>query len=312
MPQLWFGNQQRFQWAPMPSAGIQRRNVFADESSTLDRGGAFSSRSVGRHAEFDFSFGAREARGATGLDVYQEYATGLWDDYATSINGFNPKNMIYFADPMSMRSNLFPPHWASPVLSLSGDYPPLLSTLFRHDPTAANSYRQPPRSLSFSIPHAALTLPTNVAQRFIIPIPPGHTLHWGWSGAADLGNPALRAEAHHNAGGATLVQMASPLSVTSATRMNQTINGDTYDYATFGLARPDASNHNALVVSMMAQIWPNGYSPTLTGNHVGGVGQTGCVMMGDMIEEYVQADDPGDRRLKGLSFGLLEVGAWLV
>lgn len=309
MQQLWFGNEQRFQWVPMPSTGIQRRNVFSQESGTLDRGGAFSTRSVGRHAEFDFSFTSREATGLTGLDIYQEYATGVWDNYATTISGFDRKNLLYFVDPMVMRSNIFAPHWASPMLALSGDYP-LIGTATTHAATAANVYRQPSRTITFSVTHTSQTLPPTLGQRFIIPVPPGHTLRWGWSGSV-TGNAVLRAEAHHATGGATLAVNSAPLSATGSPRMDQSINGDTYDYVTFGLSRTLSTASTASVTSMMAQIWPNGTTPVLDGTHFGGLGQTGCVMMDDMVESYIQADDFGNRRLKGLSFGLLEVGAWL-
>lgn len=310
MEKLWFGNKQHFQWVPMPSTGIQRRNVFSQETATLDRGGAFSSRSVGRHAEFDFSFGAREAYGSEGLDVYQEYATGYWDDFGSNVNGFNPNNLIYFIDPMTMRANLFSPHWATPMLSLSGDYPPLgFGTL--HSATPANIYRQPLRGVNFDITHTANTLPSATGQRFILPIPPGYTLRWGWSGSVVTGTPVIRAESHNALTGAIAQQSATPLSPTGAQRMNASINGDTYDYVTFGLSRTTAVASQATVYSMMAQLWRNGTTINSDGNHIPGVGQTGCVIMDDMIEEYIQADDLGNRHLKGLSFGLLEVGAWL-
>jgi hypothetical protein len=103
----------------------------------------------------------------------------------------------------------------------------------------------------------------------------------------------------------------APQSATGATRGAGTYSGDTYDYVTVGLARTSVAASTASITSMMAWIHPNTLSPTLTGPHIAGVGQTGCMIAGDLIEEYIQADDFANRRLKSLSFGLVEVGAWL-
>jgi hypothetical protein len=307
--QLFFGTKQNFQWTPMPSTGIQRRNVFSSEGVTLDRGGAYVSRSVGRHAEFDFSFGVREAAGISGLNVYQEYATGMWDDYATVVNGYNPNDLLYFADPMVMRANVFSPHWAAPMLALSGDYPHL-GVYASHAATAANAYRQPQRTVTYNVTHAINNLPTETSRKFVIPIPPGHTLRIGWSGSV-TGTAYMHVAAHVIATGATSNFNMAPQTATGATRGAGTYNGDTYDYVTVGLARTSVAASTASITSMMGWIHPNTLSPTLTGAHIAGVGQTGCMIDGDLVEEYIQADDFGNRRLKSLSFGLVEVGAWL-
>ncbi|HET7742667.1 MAG TPA: hypothetical protein VFL67_18620 [Mycobacterium sp.] len=307
--QLWFGTKQNFQWVPMPSSGIQRRNVFSSESGTLDRGGAYVSRSTGSHVEYDFSFGTREASGVTGLNVYQEYATGMWDDYATVVNGYNPNDLIYFADPMAMRANQFSPHWATPMLALSGDYPHI-GNYTSHTATSANVYRQPQRTVSYALTNAANAMPTETYRKFLIPIPPGHTLRIGWSGSV-TGTGYLRAEAHVIATNSISAFSIAPVSATAASRGTSVFNGDTYDYVTFALARGSSAVSTASVTSMMAQTYINSYAATLTGPHVAGVGQTGCEMSGDLVETYVQADDFGQRRLKSLSFGLVEVGSWL-
>lgn len=308
--ELWFGTKQNFQWMPMPSSGIQRRNVFSSESGTLDRGGAYSSRSRGSHQEYDFSFGVREATGVSGLNAYQEYATGLWDDYSTLVNGFNPNDMIYFADPMTMRQNVFPPHWASPMLGLSGDWP-AIGTNIVGSATPANIYRQPQTSVSFDITAPINTLPTALSQQLVIPIPRGHTLHYGWSGST-TGSGVLRNFRHNWSTGAIVSVGSTPTSNTGAARTTSTIDGDTYDYATFGFARTSTTGTtNITLTSMLAQIWPNTITPTITGNHIAGLGNSGCAIDGDLVEDYIQADDSGNRRLKSLSFGLIEVGAWL-
>lgn len=306
---LWFGTKQKFQWMPMPSSGIQRQNVFSAESGTLDRGGAFVTRSIGHHVEMDFSFGTREASGLVGLNGYLAYANGMWDDYASVMSGYNPNDLIYFCDPMSMRENLFSPSWAAPMLSLSGDFP-TLGSLISTAATASNIYQQPSRTLTFSIDHTANTLPLGTPQKFLIPVPPGYTLRFGWSGSV-TGSGTVRVEAHNASTGAIVATNVAPQTATGATRMANSFNGDTYDYVTIGLARTAATTSTVSVTSMIARAYPNTFTPTLTGPHVPGTGQTGCRISGDVVESYVQADDTSGRRLKSLSFGLVEVGAWL-
>lgn len=309
MNELWFGTLQRFQWVPMPSTGVRRVNVSTVEGGTLERGGGFASRTPGRHLEFEFNFDVKEAHGAAGLDVFQEYATGVWDDYANNVDGTNPNDLIYFVDPMVAEANLFAPHWAAPMLLERGW--PAIGTRVSSAATAANSYRQPQRTVTFSVTTASATLPTEPSRRFIIPIPPGYTLRWGWSGAS-TGTGVVRAEAHHKTGGSTLVQNAAALSATGSTRLNQSINGDTYDYVTIGIARTSSATSTVAIASMMAVLHPNAETPALTGSHVRGGGFTGCVFSDDATpEDYYLVYEAQDTHLKGLSFGLKEVGGWL-
>ena len=309
MNELWFGTVQKFQSVPMP-ADMSRRNVSANESGTLERGGGFVSRSMGQHSVYEFNFPTREAHGAAGLDVFQEYATGMWNDYATMSDGFNRNDLIYFVDPMNAEGNLFAPHWASPMLSLTGDWP-WIGSYASNVATAANAYGQPQRTVTFNVTHTASTLPTETRRRMVIPIPAGYTLRWGYSGAV-TGTGVVRSEAHNRSTGAIVAANAAPLSATAATRMNQSIDGDTYDYVTIGLGRTSSAASTVAIASMIAKLHPNAESPALTGSHVPGMGVTGCVFDGDTVpEDYYLVHEEQSWHLKGLSFGLREVGAWL-
>jgi hypothetical protein len=310
MDDLLFGTKQNFQLVPMPERGVQRRNVSAGEAGTLASGGGFASPSYGRHLEYEFDFAVREAHGAAGLDVFQEYATGLWNDFTAVVDGFNPNNLIYFLDPMNAEQNLFAPHFAAPMLSLSGDWPSI-GTYVSDAATAANSYRQPPRTVTFSVTHASATLPAETRRKMVIPIPPGYTLRWGWSGAS-TGTGVVRHEAHNRSTGAIVAANAAALSATASTRLNQSINGDTYDYVTIGIARTSSAASTVAITSMLAVLHPNAESPALTGSHARGMGVTGCVFSGDgMPEDYYLVHEPAALHLKGLSFGLMEIGGWL-
>lgn len=303
MDELWFGTKQRFQWAPMPPPGVQRNTVTNFTGGTLDRGGGFASRPTGSHVEWEFNYPYRESED---LDVFPAYAAGLYNDYETVVDGFNPNNLIYFVDPMNTGTNLFPPHWASPMLGLSGDWPWPGDYASHQATTGGNGL--PARAVTFSLGDAANTFSTVTRRTVVIPVPPGFTLRWGWRGARS-GTGVVRAVAHHASGGSDLVQSVEPIAESSTTRIGNAVDGDTYDYVTFGFARTSSAASTVTVAGMVAQIHPNSASPVLTGDHVPGMGTTGCVFAGPMPEVYQLAVE--GRHFKGLSFGLMEIGAWL-
>ncbi len=303
---IWFGTRQHMQWVPAPAPGLTRRRVHAFDSVQLDRGGASVARSTAGALEWSFDFPVQDAHG-DGLDVFQEYATGMWDDFAGVVDGTNPNDLIYWADHMAYEANLFPAHWATPALGLR-DWP-MLGTYVSNSVTPSNAYRHPPQQITLRVPHAAGTLPPRARHQVVIPIPPTHTLWWGWSGERS-GSGVIRAEAHHALGETTLVQNAPPLPVEGSTRMSRSIPGDTYDYAVFGIARTSSTSSTVTIASLMAQLHPNGVEPSLSGPHIAGQGATGCLFNGDAIPETYVSAHPS-RTAKGLSFGLIEVGAWL-
>lgn len=297
---LWGGTKQKLQWLPEPAPGVRRRFVQSVQAGTLDRGGGYLSRSTGGHWEWDFDFPVSEAHG--GLDVFAEYASGLHNDFANLTDGDNPNDLFWWVDPMDQDANLFPPGWASPALCLSGDWPPM-GIVQSHAATPANSNGLPSRQVVFSVTTAANTHDRTI----LIPIPPGFTLRWGVRGAR-TGTGVMRAVAHHKTGGADLTQSVTPVAVTDTTRVGNSISGDTYDYVTIGLARTSTAASTVTVAGMVAQLH-SGTAPAATGPHIAGRGHTGCVFKDDAVaEDYYLA--AGGRHLKGLSFGMKEVGGW--
>lgn len=106
--QMWFGNERRMQWVPAPATGMQASNIGTVESMTLDNGRASVKRSMQTHKVFPVEFPVQDASQATGLDVFNRYASGLYG----SVNEYP----LFFADPMHYDQNLFPANWAAPGL----------------------------------------------------------------------------------------------------------------------------------------------------------------------------------------------------
>ncbi len=297
--QVWFGiPTERMQWVPAPLAGAQSSNVGYVESMQLDNGGAALARSSGYHKRYEFEFNA-PLEGSDGLDVFNKFASGFYG-----------QGLIYFADPYIFERNLFPAHWASPGLVEQG-WPEIYYQSSNYvEPvftdTAANSYNQPPRTMQQVTTLGSTTPNARNYASCILPVPPGYTLHFGWSGSVSgVGRVYYRTIDSTGAYGTPTAITA--LSATSATRMNTSIASSSAVAVQFYFGASSASTGQVDVTSMMAQLHPTGSSPTLTGDHIPGEGHTGLMFADDArVETYQYINPPR----KALSTTLVEVGAW--
>lgn len=180
--------------------------------------------------------------------------------------------------------------------------------------TPANSYSLPQRQATFTVTNDIDGYPTlRGDERFgdvpyaLIPIPPGYTLHMGATGSA-TGTAHVRVHAFNSPGNPASPALSSQLTLlssTGATRMNASWSGSSYQYVKVFLARTayTAAGDTITLSSMMAQLWPTGTSPTLTGNFIPGQGHRGLKFADSAIaEQYVMTN----RHLKGLSTRLVE------
>lgn len=110
--QMWFGNERRFQWVPCPATGMEVAHAGVSQDMLYQSGRIGLTRSMQTHQEFNMDFPVQDASGATGLDVFARYASGLYgntDDYP-----------LFFADPMNYDRNLLPANFAAPGLFEQG------------------------------------------------------------------------------------------------------------------------------------------------------------------------------------------------
>lgn len=301
--QLWLGivggTNNRFGWVPQPDLPVASSRVGYVEQMLFENGGAVVGRSNGSHREFVFNVGIRQSSGSDGLDVYADYAAGLFGT-----------GLIYFADPFHYEQNLAAPQWGSPGLA-ELDWPDPVAGAVSFGATAANSYAQPARKGTWTVTTAANATPlTDATIPFLVlPIPPNMTLHLGVTGAA-TGTAVCRVESWVN--GATSAGASASLTLlseTGDTRMNTTVAGSSYAFAKVFFTRTSSAASTITPISLMAQLWPTGVSPTLTGNHVPGRGHTGLQFADDAVPETYRVVSDGTP-YRGLSTRLVEVGAW--
>lgn len=300
--QMWFGTTQKMQLVRVPSQGMQRNRVGYSSSNQLENGGmSIYEPQLTKHLEYNMDFGTYEATAAGGLDIYAHYAQGFY--------GNGP---FYFADPMYYDVNLFSYQWSAPGMS------PRAYTLSGTGgvvATATNTVNQPINSMQTYVADATAnnTFDTTYYNPTIIPIPPGYTLWLGWSGSASS-NGVIRMEQWvSGAASAAASSNLTALSVTGSTRLNTSVASTAAEFVKIGYARSaSGTGANVAVTSMMAQLWPTGVSPTLTGNFIPGEGNNGCKFDGGAVQEtYVMRDNQyRNVHYKGLSFKLIEMGSW--
>lgn len=290
---IWIGTTVKFVEAACPAAPLDSPLSGYGEVIRFENGGFAAAGSFGQGRRFDFNFNVLSP---------EELAP-----YKRLRHGSYGSGLIYFPSPAAQRVNLFAPHWAEPGLLEVGDWPAIYDSAPTFGNVAANSYDQPLRKATWSVVNTN-TFPTLPAGRFVIPIPPDQTLWLGVSGTA-TGTAAVRVRRYDIAGGTASEGSLTLLSETGDTRLNASYDGASFDYAEVFFARTSSASSTLTVTSMLAQLWPTGVTPVLTGNHRPGEGQTGCRFVGDVWAEtdLVAADG---HTLKTAGFSLVEVGAW--
>lgn len=279
---IWFGWTDRteggfFQWAPAPRRGISVSNVSYSEGTVFENGRRARSRSP-QFAKIYNITAIGESKDIDGYAVYNKAASGFY-----GIRKWK------FADYYAFETNLLPAGWSEPARRESGWYNTGADEPTSYASTASNSYNQPPRKATFSITTASGATPlSNSSIPYVdIPIPPSHVLHLGCTGAA-TGTGVVRVESWVN--GATSPGASTNLTLlseTGSTRLNTTVAGSSYNWARIFYTRTSSATSTLTPISLMAQLWPAGTTPTLTGNHLTGEGHTQLDFADDaIVEDY--------------------------
>lgn len=293
---LWFGNTTKFVAAPVPDLPFDASPLGYSETFQSESGGMFAQTSQGEAKAYQFNFSIGSA---AAIGLYRRFKVGSFGS-----------GLVNFANPFAFESNLFSPAWAEPGLidGFFSDWPNIFDVAPSFSDVSANVYDQPLRKATWSIFQAANTAPSNQSSTFIIPIPPTHTLHLGCSGSV-TGTAVAHVEAVNIAAGTSTGSNLTLLTDTASTRLNASFSGASYDYVAVDFRRTSSAASTLTITSMLAQLWPTGVSPTLTGNHRPGDGHTGLMFTSSAGLQHRLMSD-GENFNSG-SFALTEVGAWL-
>lgn len=297
--QFYIGTLGHLQVAPMPKDGMTVDNAGYTEMMAFENGGAAGVRSAQFRKRYKVSFSGI-ASDLNGIEYYGRLRSG-----------FHGTGLIYFNNPFDYKTNLLAAGWASPGLGKLGwktiGDPELVSGVSYTD-SLPNAYNQPFTGATFGITAAVGAVPKQQRYRHVVVIPPERTLWFGASGSTTgtgrvYVRPILKGE---GVAYDTPVAIA-PVNPQSAARLTNSFSGATYKAVEIYLGRASTAASVLTLTSMMAQLWPNGSAPTLTGPHIEGHGHTGCMFADDAVtENYLYFYPPR----KGISTVLEEVGAW--
>jgi hypothetical protein len=239
---VYFGNAQSQCWIPAPLTGLQVDSTGFLVENQLLSGRSYVKRSGANHRSFSVSW-----NGSLNSETREDSLHTI-KDYADGIYGDGP---FYWLDPYAIDTNLLPPHWASPMLSL-GDWPSICSVGTQSlISTASNTKNYPYESLKIAFSGAAESA---TYQRIIIP--EGYKLHFGAHGVLTSGSATVSLRQYPRDGGSAVVVNAAILANNSAIRTNTQVNGNTYSMVDVFIRNTVASASDLRISGMIAQILP--------------------------------------------------------
>jgi hypothetical protein len=292
---VWFGIPGvSMQWAPAPHAGFQKNLQRHIEQIDLESGRRYNVASPQWYTSFQGDFYG-DASDLAGIDIYNKYASGFY--------GSGP---LIFADPYAAQSNLFAPHWASPMLSERGwdalTSPLQLVPVSYGALPSQGTWGRPGRYVSYPVVTSVGEAATSANQHnHYLAIPPNQTLYVGVSGDA-TGSGAVMVQTYDTDNAANTPIRMPLINYADSTQMNMTFPGSSYSAVRIFLSRTSGDDARVALYSMMAQLWDSRLTPDLDAYHQAGQGHLGLQIVGDAIAETYQYNGVK----KGLSLTLEE------
>lgn len=300
MRKVYFGNATKQTWINAPQSGMTASSAGWINETQLLNGQTHIKRSQGSHRRFEMSWlgslNAPELEDS--LHTIKDFADGLY--------GAGP---FFWNDPYATKSNMFPPAWSAPAMSIDTDWDAIcpddvgiakevVTTASISDLVGNNTYNYPLNAAKFTAPGN----PNAESDRFTFYIPDGYTLWVGLHGHHGTTGKAF-VQPYNNGTAGTAIEL-NPLGVNTATRFNVSINSTSADKAEFYLAKVAPSPCTFHIVGIMAQLLPTGQMPT-TGDFLMGRGITGLEFASFPEIEYYSANINNGQ--VGMSVSLVEV-----
>lgn len=165
---LWFGTEEYMQWVETPLSGADVSPQGWNTGGTLLSGGGFSARSRGTHRVYNYAWRNSSDRGAA--QVMKNYYSGTWGT-----------GLIYFLDPLTYSTNLFPDRWAAPGNTLEFEGPSLVYGV-TPEPVEMTGWKTngyPMHAAQFDLSNVPVGY--REGESVFIPIPDGFTMYLGGS-----------------------------------------------------------------------------------------------------------------------------------
>lgn len=285
---MYFGTRDRMAWVACPAVERDSGAVGWSESGTYLNGGAFVARSKGSHRVHEMAW-----------NMVSRKEAGLIESFASGVYGAGP---YYWIDPMAADHNVLPTNWAYPAQELDTGVTLTNSAVSVAIPASAHA-SLPLRGITVT----RLASVSGVGRKLFVPIPPGHSLHFGAWGTHGVGTAGVFAQTINRSTGAlgtrTRTNITAP---TSGAWTRNTWNGNTHSGVLLDVGWTGTVAATASIYGMVAQVLPNGRTPLATG-WLDGLGTSGAE-----FEEHPERTDYSSIMDKvGLTATLVEVGTWL-
>jgi len=282
MSSVYFGNDSYQTWIKAPATGLRATNQGWNAETQLLSGRTHIRRSEASHKRFTMNWLGPMNDTADTLNVVKDFADGLY--------GSGP---FFWNDPYAMDSNLFPPAWAAPFISIGTDWDAIcpddvgitkevVSTASILSLVGANTEAYPAYSAKFTAPGN----PNAESDRFTFYIPEGYTLWLGLHGHHGTTGAAF-GQAYKNGVAATPTNI-TPLGVNTATRVNTSFSSTSADKVEFYLAKIASSPCTFHISGLIAQLLKTGKTPE-AGRFFSGRGTTGLEFLSVPEIEYYSA-----------------------
>ena len=255
MSGVYFGNDAYQTWIKAPQTGMRATNQGWSSETQLLSGRTHIRRSDASHRRFTMNWLGSMNDTENSLNIVKDFADGLY--------GNSP---LFWNDPYATTSNMFPPAWAAPAMSIDTDWDAIcpddvgitkekVLTSSVADLVGNNTQGYPLETAKFTAPGN----PNAESDRFTFYIPDGYTLwiglhgHHGTTGAA-FGQP------YKNGVAGTLVNL-TPLQVSTPSRVNTSFSSTAANKVEFYLAKIAPSPCTFHISGLVAQLLKTGTTP---------------------------------------------------
>ena len=282
MGNVYFGNDSYQTWIKAPATGMRATNQGWNAETQLLSGRAHIRRSDASHKRFTMNWLGPMNDTADTLNVVKDFADGLYGD-----------GPFFWNDPYAMDSNLFPPAWAAPFMSIGTDWDAIcpddvgitketVTTDSIFSLVGSNTQSYPIYSAKFTAPGN----PNAESDKFTFYIPEGYTLWLGLHGHHGTTGAAF-GKAYKGGIAATPVNI-TPLGVNTTTRVNTSFSSTVADKVEFYLAKIASSPCTFHITGLIAQLLKTGVTPE-PGRFFSGRGTTGLEFLNTPEIEYYSA-----------------------
>jgi hypothetical protein len=279
--QIWFGTKDYMTWVPAPAINVDASKQGWSSQSNYLNGGAYVRKSTTSHKEYNFSWNmtTRER-----IRAVTDYADGLYGD------------VIYWADPFVMDTNMLPQYCAAPMQGI--DDGPIMSG----STTRPTSIATPANQNGYPTTSAVYTVAAGDTKPSLwVPIPPGYTAWVGAHGQAGTGGTVVVTPTTGGSNLGTPVTLTL-LSVADVNRVN-------YSTTSAGVQISLGGSGTITLSGIIVQVLPTGRTPAL-GGFISGQGHSGCTFASQPVLTQYSAV-LGQDGLVGATAKLVETQAWL-